>query len=147
MLDLYYGKNTDNGRSARWDDFSDFRSSMNRLFGEVAHDSNFPGVNVYANDEEIIVIAEVPGVNPDNFDISLQEDVLNLKFSRDTEKPEESSKTLRKERPEGKFSRNIYLPYRAESGKVEATFKNGILEIRMPRAESDKPRKISVKNG
>ena len=147
MLDLYYRGEPVNGTHGMWNDFSDMRSRMNRLFGELPAEGGFPGVNVYANDENIIVTAEVPGVNPEDIDISLEDDVLSLKFSRDSEKPAEGIKALRKERPSGKFSRNIYLPYRAEGDKVEAKFRNGVLEISMPRAEADKPRKISVKNG
>ncbi|MDH5655364.1 MAG: Hsp20/alpha crystallin family protein [Spirochaetia bacterium] len=143
MLDLYFRNEPANGGA--WNDFSTLQSRMNRMFGEPGEGA-FPGVNMHASEEEILVTAEIPGVNAEEIDISIEEDVLTLKFSRQAEKAE-GMKILRHERPAGKFSRNIYLPYRADSEKVSAKTKNGILEITLPRLEADKPRKIEVKHG
>ena len=143
-MNLYYRDTPVNGNTGVWSDFSDLQNRMNRLLRGRGEESDFPGVNVYADDEEIIVTAEIPGVNPEDIDISLEDDVLTMKFSREAITLEEGEKSLRRERPTGKFSRNVYLPYRGEGDRVEANFKNGVLEVKIPRAEADKPRKISV---
>ena len=107
---------------------------------------SFPALNIWSNEEELIITAEVPGINPDDLDISVVGDNLTLKGTRTAEELEEGSRFHRQERGYGNFSRTVQLPFPVEIDKVNAKFTNGVLEISLPRAEADKPRKIAVKS-
>jgi len=124
---------------------------MNRLFsdsfslagGRVA--PGYPAMNVWTNEEGAVITAELPGVNPDEIDIAVVGDTLTLTGSRTPEELGEGNKYHRRERGYGRFSRSFQLPFKVETDKVEAMFEQGILHLSLPRAEADKPRKITVK--
>lgn len=131
-----------------WDPFSEIdemRRAMNRLFGSTdgVPTAAFPALNIYANGDEAIVAAELPGVDKEALEISVTGSTFTLSGSRESAITEEGS-ALREERFEGKFRRSLELPFNVESAKVQATLRNGILQVRLPRAESDKPRKIEI---
>ncbi len=107
---------------------------------------SFPALNIWSNEDELIITAEVPGINPEGLDISVVGDSLTLKGSRDAEELEEGARYHRQERGYGNFSRTVQLPFPVEIDSVNAKFTNGVLEINLPRAEADKPRKIAVKS-
>lgn len=132
-----------------WNDLDRLQREMNRLFENFDRAftpaANFPAVNLWMNEEGAVVTAELPGVDVKALDISVVGDTLTLSGER---KPVEFSGEAvyhRQERGMGKFSRVIDLPFVVDSGKVQATLEKGILRILLPRAEQDKPRKISVK--
>ncbi|MCI0395314.1 MAG: Hsp20/alpha crystallin family protein [Chloroflexi bacterium] len=104
----------------------------------------FPLINLYAGDEGVIATAEIPGVSPENLNITVEGDLLTLSGSRPVEEGD-SLTYHRRERVVGEFSRTVQLPFRVNAEKVEANFRNGVLHITLPRLEEDKPRKISVK--
>ena len=106
----------------------------------------FPPVNVYVTDTDVVAAAELPGVNPDTVDISVVSGVLTIRGKRDPS-PEEDAKYLRRERTTGEFSRSISLPEQVDNTKAEAQYQKGILTIALPRAEEAKPRKIKVQKG
>jgi HSP20 family protein len=106
---------------------------------------SFPALNIWSNEDELIVTAEVPGINPEDLDISVVGDNLTLKGERRSEELEEGARYHRQERGYGSFSRTVQLPFPVDIEKVNAKFTNGVLEIGLPRAEADKPRKIAVK--
>jgi len=106
---------------------------------------SFPAMNVWTNQEGAVLTAELPGVNPEDIDISVVGETLTLTGSRQPEELKEGEKYHRRERGYGKFTRTFQLPFPVEADKVEAMFDKGILHISLPRAEADKPRKISVK--
>jgi HSP20 family protein len=104
-------------------------------------------MNIWTDPDGAIVSAELPGVNPEDIDISVQNDVLTLTGSRQPDDLEEDEIYHRRERGHGRFTRSFQLPFHVEAGKVEAMFDKGILRISLPRAEADKPKKITVKAG
>lgn len=106
--------------------------------------ADFPAFNLWADDEGVVLTSELPGVKLEDLDISVSGKNVTIKGSRKPEEVAEKSSRIRHERPEGEFERAFQLPYSIESGKVEATLKNGVLCITLPRAESEKPRKITV---
>ena len=106
---------------------------------------SFPAMNVWTGDDTAVITAEVPGVSADEIEISVVGETLTLSGERKEEPQAESVRYHRRERGCGQFSRSIELPFRADANKVEATFAKGILTIRLPRAEADKPRKIVVR--
>jgi HSP20 family protein len=124
---------------------------MNHLFDDYYptrfhRAPSFPAMNVWSNEEGMIVSAEVPGVRPEDIDISVVGDTLTLNGERMPDEMNETSRYHRQERGYGKFTRSLQLPYTVNVGKVEATFTNGVLKVTLPRAEEDKPRKIAVKS-
>jgi HSP20 family protein len=104
----------------------------------------YPALNIYDDGESFVVRAEVPGVDPKSIDITVTGDTLNLKGERDLPKLPEGSAYHRHERESGLFSRALTLPDQVDNSKVKADYKNGILQILLPRAEQAKQRKIDV---
>jgi HSP20 family protein len=120
---------------------------LNRLlFSEDSFTAReFPPINVWTTDNEAIVRAELPGIEPGDVDISLIHDTLTIRGSRNPEAMKEGETCHRQERGFGQFTRSLQLPFAVEAEHVQAQFSNGILQITLPRAESDKARKITVK--
>ncbi|RJQ14134.1 MAG: Hsp20/alpha crystallin family protein [Nitrospiraceae bacterium] len=126
-----------------WRDFERLNRELFGTFSPVR--TEFPPVNVRKNEEKAVVTAELPGVDPESVDISVAERKLTLRFERKPEELKEGESFTRKERWHGEFSRTIELPFNIQAEKVEARFSRGILDIELPRAEAEKPRKITVK--
>jgi len=103
----------------------------------------FPPVNVGTTPDEIDVYLFAPGVDPANLDISLQNNVLTVSGERRIIR-EEGASYYRKERFDGEFRRVMTLPEDVDPDRVEATYKDGVLHIRIERKESSKPRQIQV---
>jgi HSP20 family protein len=106
----------------------------------------YPPMNIYDDSESFIVRAELPGVNPKDLDISVTGNTLTVRGKREVEPVEEGCCYHRRERSSGEFRRAFTLPEQVNSSKVMASMTNGILEIRLPRAEQAKQRKIEVKS-
>jgi HSP20 family protein len=102
-------------------------------------------MNVWTNEESMFVIAEMPGVKVEDIDISVDGESLTISGERASDEIPEEARFHRKERGSGKFQRTIQLPFSVDSNKVEATFKNGVLTLLLPRVEAEKPKKISIK--
>ncbi len=107
--------------------------------------SEFPGVNVWADGDTMIVTSELPGVDPKDVDISVVGKSVTLRGSRTAADVCEGECHHRRERWNGSFSRSIELPFTIDQARVEARFSKGVLQLTLPRAEADKPRKISIK--
>ncbi|MDB5395865.1 MAG: hypothetical protein JWM91_3371 [Rhodospirillales bacterium] len=140
-----------------FDPFADFRRvqrGLNRAFSDFATRSaqGFPPINLWMGENSILVEAELPGLNGDDVDITVNQNVLTLRGERKPVGPEDGqqgSQQLdgvwhRRERTYGRFSRAIQLPFRVDPEKVQARFNHGILQIELVQAETDRPRKISV---
>jgi len=108
--------------------------------------AEFPLVNVWASGEEAIVTTEIPGVDPQSIDISVTGKTLTIRGSRDPEELRDGESYHRRERWTGQFTKTIEMPFAIEAGTVEAKFSKGVLRIIAPRAEAEKPKKISVKS-
>jgi HSP20 family protein len=93
-----------------------------------------------------MVSAEMPGVQPDDISIDVTGDALSISGERKPDKVIQEVRYHRRERAYGSFSRTIQLPFMVDTHKVEASFKDGVLVISLPRAEADKPKKIAIKN-
>ena len=106
----------------------------------------YPALNVWTNEDGLVLTAELPGFSPDDIDISVVGDSLTLSGERKADDVPEGTRYHRRERGYGKFSRTLQLPYTVEADGVEALFNNGILHVQLPRAEADKPKKITVKS-
>jgi HSP20 family protein len=120
---------------------------MNRLFSFVTepYGNEFPSLNAWVGENDIIVTAELPGIDPANIEISVTGDILKLNGIREHELLKAGENYHRQERSHGKFSRTLQLPFTVNSDKVQAKYEKGILNITLPRAEIEKPKQIKIK--
>lgn len=139
-----------------WEPFRDFitlRDAMDRLFeqsfvrpmAELGGDRVYRlPVDAYSTEDAVYVEASLPGVNKDNVDISLDGDTLTIRAEVPAPKDEGRDYAIR-ERFYGTLQRSLTLNVPVDAAKAEATFENGVLTLRIPKAEAAKPKKISVK--
>jgi HSP20 family protein len=127
------------------------RREMNALFDQVDRGprlglaTGYPAMNIWANADGVIVTAELPGIDLEDLEISVHNNTLTLRGQRSQEEVGEDVTYHRRERGTGQFQRTFQLPYEVEANAVEATYTNGVLQITLPRAEADKPKKIEVR--
>ncbi|MCE5262672.1 MAG: Hsp20/alpha crystallin family protein [Deltaproteobacteria bacterium] len=122
------------------------QGEMSRIFSGLGQPLNpeVPPVNAWVGESDVVVTAELPGVDPERVDVSVVGDTLTISGSREAEPLKEGENYHRQERSHGRFTRSLQLPFHVEAGKVDAKYEKGVLRITLPRAEADKPRKISV---
>jgi len=137
-------------------DIGKVRSEMDRLldtflFG-VPQKRDFweevewlPAVDVAETKDEIVVNAEIPGMDPKEFDISLNEGTLTIKGEKKLEKEEKEENYHLTERRFGTFTRSIPLLKKVESNKISASYKDGILKITLPKSGEAKKKEIKIK--
>jgi HSP20 family protein len=136
----------------RWDPFRDvmaLREEVNRLFGRTLGEGAgaavwTPAVDVFDTKDAIVLKVELPGLTPADIDIEIDDNVLTIKGERRFEEKLEDGRYYRLERSYGHFSRSLTLPQGVRGDAVEASFEQGVLQVRVPKADEVKPRKISV---
>ncbi len=104
-----------------------------------------PRVNVLESEKELILSLAIPGVSKEEVKVVVQDDVLTISGERKFNKEEKTEKFVRREFHEGSFSRSFTLPNTVDAANVKADYKNGILEVRIPKREEAKPREVEVK--
>ncbi|MEW5868120.1 MAG: Hsp20/alpha crystallin family protein [Chloroflexota bacterium] len=134
-----------------WREMDRLQREMNRLFDtytptRMRTAAGYPAMNIWANEDGLSLTAEVPGVRSDDIEINVVGETLTLTGERVPDELKEGARYHRQERGYGRFTRSIQLPFPVDVNKVEATFRNGILNVNLPRAEQDKPKKIAVKS-
>jgi len=140
----------------RWEPYRDLvtlREAMDRLFAEsfVRPGSAFPttfegpAVDMYQTKDEIVVQATIPGVKPEDIDISVTGEILTIKGEFKQEDKIEEGSYVRQERRFGQFCRELTLPTQVNADKAKAEFEHGVLTLRLPKAEAVKPKSITVK--
>jgi len=102
-------------------------------------------VDVYETEDNVIVEAAMPGVKPEEIEVSLTGDVLTIKGETKAEKEVKEESYIRRERRYGSFCRSVSLPSGLEGDKAEAEFEHGVLKLTIPKAEEVKPKVIEVK--
>ncbi|MGB8656990.1 MAG: Hsp20/alpha crystallin family protein [Candidatus Zixiibacteriota bacterium] len=141
----------------RWRPFRDMltiQDEMNRLFDdffgrppvrpEWTEDQWSPSVDVSETKDDIIIKAEMPGISKDDVKISIQDNVLTLKSEKRQEKEEKEANYHRVERSYGCFSRSFALPTAVKADKVKANYRDGVLNVTLPKTEEVKPKEIPV---
>jgi HSP20 family protein len=103
-----------------------------------------PKVDIVERDDDILVRAELPGVDKKDVDISTTENTVTIKGSTRTEEKEEKGDYYRCEIASGSFSRTVTLPGNVDSTKAKASFKDGVLELTLPKVEKSKRQKIEI---
>jgi HSP20 family protein len=140
----------------RWDPFqelSSIQNELNRLFGrtfgegseEVRMAAWVPAVDVAETQDRFLITAELPGLRPEDVDISVENSVLRIQGERRFYDERKEDDFHRIERRFGSFTRSITLPSTADAENIQASFDAGVLTIEVPKREEAKPRKIQVK--
>ena len=141
----------------RWDPVSDLvslREAMNRLFEDsfIRPRGGWPTtiegmlpLDVYESDDEVTVRASIPGVNPDNLDISVMGATLTIKGEKSEDREEKKGNYHLRERHYGAFQRSVNLPSQVNVDRAKADFKDGVLILTLPKVEAAKPKSIKVK--
>ena len=121
-----------------------FQDSLSRLFSEPASRPWSPSVDIYETENELVVKADVPDVDPNQIAIQLENGTLTLKGERKYEDQKNNKGFHRIERSYGSFTRAFSLPDYVDGEKVAADYKKGVLTITLPKKEVAKPRTINV---
>ncbi|MGQ9672923.1 MAG: Hsp20/alpha crystallin family protein [Candidatus Aminicenantales bacterium] len=142
----------------RWDPFRDLmtlRDRMNRLFEDVftsargeekelISSSWTPAVDIYEDENQLVLMAEVPGIDEKDIEIKLEDNTLSIQGERKIEKETKEENYHRIERAYGSFYRSFTLPNYIDQEKIQAEHENGILKITMPKRPELKPRKVKI---
>lgn len=116
----------------------------NDWFGSrTAGSGAFPAVNVFTDGENYVLVAELPGVRKEDLDVEVRGDTLRIQGKK-TIAYDESASVHRRERSAGQFDRTLTLPAEIDAGKVAAEYRDGLLTLRLPRAESAKSRTVAI---
>ena len=122
------------------------QDEVDRTFTSPARAAGgFPAVNIWQGTDTAALTAELPGVDPADIDISVKEDVITVAGERKAPATDDQTVWNRRERPYGRFSRVIQLPFKVDPDRVEARLQDGVLQIELHRPEADKPRRIQIK--
>ena len=123
-----------------------FSTNLTRAFGDegIGRGAWSPSVDIYENKDQIVLEAELPGMNQDDFDLSIENNVITLRGERKFEKTEETDNYHRVERSYGAFTRSFTLPQTVSSEGATAEYNNGVLRVTLPKREEAKSRRIQV---
>lgn len=132
-----------------FDPFAEMRrmqGEMNRLLSgaTTATAREFPPMNLWLGENSVAVTAELPGIAPEDVEVTVRENTLTLQGRREPKSEDENAVWHRRERAYGTFARTVQLPFRVDPENVEARFTNGLLEIELQRPEADRPKKIQI---
>ncbi len=141
----------------RWDPFRDFvtlRDRMNRLFDETVtqrgEDKDLmstawsPSVDIFETEDELVLNAEVPGIDEDDIEVKIEDNTLTILGERKLEKETKEENYHRVERSYGSFYRTFSLPHYVDQEKIKAEHDNGVLKIHMPKKPDVKPRSVKI---
>ncbi|MCL6566136.1 MAG: Hsp20/alpha crystallin family protein [Acidobacteriia bacterium] len=140
----------------RWDPFRNLltlQEQMNRLFEDTfsrarADESSLaawvPPVDIYETESELVLKADLPGIQEKDLDIRVENNMLTIRGERKFDQTVKEDNYLRVERAYGTFSRSFSLPNTVNPDAIRAEYRNGVLEVRMPKREESKPKQIRV---
>lgn len=127
----------------RWNPWADM-DQFDRFFDGMPQ-AFAPAMDVYEDKDNVYVDSPLPGVNPSKVNITIEDNILKIEGSMEKKSEVDEKNYYRKEVRAGSFFRSVALPTHVISDKAEATFDNGMLKLRIPKAEEVKPKKIEVK--
>lgn len=135
-----------------WKDLQGFRTELSQLFGhpmlhtrESTISNWMPAVDIKEKDDRYVIEADVPGVDPKDIEIHMENGILTIKGERHSEKTEAEEDQRRVERVCGSFYRRFSLPDTTDAENIKANSKHGVLEITIPKQAKVQPRRIEVK--
>jgi HSP20 family protein len=131
-----------------WREMGQLQHEMNRLFAGARNWSGapreFPPVNLYVNEHDLLLMLEVPGIDPAKVDVTVTGDSVVISGERPAEGTNQGETFHRRERSAGTFRRELQLPFDVDPSRTEATYEKGVLKVKLVRPESHKPRKVTV---
>jgi HSP20 family protein len=132
MMEDFFGRRMRPWWSDRW-----FRANEMEMA--------IPAVDLFEEKDDIVVKAELPGIEKDNIEVNLTDHTLTIKGRKKKEEEVKEANYYRSERSFGSFIRAVELPREVQADKVKASFKNGVLEVRVPKTEEAKAKEVKVK--
>jgi HSP20 family protein len=136
----------------RWrpfENFGELQTRFDRVFEDLVADGRrrdwTPALDVITNRDNLVVRADMPGVKPEEIRIQVSDDTLTVSGEHEETKEEKEENFIRRERRYGSFSRSIALPAGVEADKIDATYKDGVLEVTIPTPEATKAAPIEIK--
>jgi HSP20 family protein len=144
----------------RWEplrELASIQSEMNRLFNSFFESPSpanaptlrrwIPAMDLVETDDDFVLRADLPGLTEDDVNIELEDNVLTVSGERKAEHQERKDGYYRVERASGSFQRSLTLPEGVDPEKIKASFENGVLEVRVPKPEQRRPRKVTISAG
>ncbi len=141
----------------RWDPFPEMlnlRRTVDRLFDNAGSDRDWLqpstwglAIDMVENKDDFVVKASIPGINPNDLDISYSDDTLTIKGEIKEEKDVKEDQYHLRERRYGSFMRSLTLPAKVKGDAIEASYQDGVVTLRLPKAEEVKPKRIAIKVG
>jgi HSP20 family protein len=140
----------------RWDPFAEMdqmRQTVDRLFNEfrpyrlasdLGSEFGYVPVDISETDDEFVVKANLPGVEPEDVDVQVHGDTVTIRGEAKSESEEKDGNWLRRERRYGVFTRSFNLPATIDSAKASADFEHGVLKLTLPKSETERPKSIKV---
>ena len=142
------------GGVAPFNDLNRIRSEIDRIFQNpfslLAPNTSFfegwtPALDIYEDKDKYVAKAELPGMKKEDIDVSLEGNTLTISGERKQEEEKKEGDTYRSERYFGMFQRTVTLPAAVDANKIQATYKDGVLTVTVPKTEEAKPKQIEVK--
>ena len=127
-------------RLVQWDPFRQLLARTEDSFGAWV-----PPVDIFERQDHLVIRAELPGVSRDDMDVRIENGVLTLQGERKREAELTEDNAFRLERSYGTFTRSFTLPETVDAASVAATYRDGVLEVSVPRIETAKPKKIEIR--
>ena len=139
----------------RWDPFAEFAGvsrAFDRAFsgapnGDIRRFDLTPAIDLSETDSEVLVKASLPGVKPEDVEISVNDGILTVKGEKKSDDKTETESFYRREIRYGSFSRSVPLPSRVNHEQADAEFKDGVLTVTLPKAEDMRPKQIKIRSG
>src|SRR5262245_34879792 len=139
-------------RDPFWKEFSTLSNRLNRLLDTPSREDQndflgswSPSVDIFDKGGEVVIHAELPGMKKEDIDVRVENNVLTIRGKKDRKDEVKEEGYFRTERVYGSFSRSFSLPTTVEVSKIAAEYKDGVLTLRLPKADEAKPRQIEVK--
>ena len=133
----------------KWDPFRDLANLHQRMSTQFtgtndAYGAWAPAVDIFEKGDDLVIRAELPGMNKKEIDISVEDNRLEIRGERTRDQEFDENKAYRLERTFGSFVRSFMLPKTVDASKIAATYVNGVLEVALQKAEAAKPRKVEI---
>ena len=129
----------------RFDPFRELDRLTQQAWGSATRGSVMP-MDAYRHGDQFVVHFDLPGVDPSSIDLTVEKNVLTVSAQRQWQRSDDQE-VLVSERPQGSFSRQLFLGEGLDADRVEATYDNGVLTVTIPVAEQAKPRKVEITSG
>ena len=130
----------------KWEPFEEIDNFFKEVMPARIHGATAfaPAIDLYQDKDNVIAEVYIPGINPDNVEVAIENDVLTIKGKTEQKKEIDDKNYYRKEVRVGSFQRAVQLPIHVKGNKAQASYKDGILKISIPKAEEVKPKTIKI---